>query len=295
MQVSIIIVNYNTKELLKNCLNSIIEQTKDIDYEIIVSDNGSTDGSLEMLEKEFPNVHVIANNANLGFGAANNRGLEKAKGKYIFYLNSDTIILNNSIKIFYDYFENNNENNSLGALGCNLIDKDGNITASYDNNFSFKKDLLRFIRDYIYLWYPKIKIINKKVIKKYVGPVEIIIGADLFMLNNNLAKFDEYFFLYHEETDLQYNNLIKNNLKRIIIDGPQIMHLEGGSNHNSNDKYSFITSFSRIHDRLSKVKYYKKNGTKFQAKILKFILLIIWKNKKIINQTKKYIPDLEAI
>ena len=68
MQVSIIIVNYNTKELIKNCINSIYKYTQDIQYEIIVSDNGSTDGSIEMLKSEFPNVILIENNANLGFG-----------------------------------------------------------------------------------------------------------------------------------------------------------------------------------------------------------------------------------
>ena len=105
MHVSIIIVNYNTKTLLADCLRSIYAQTTDMNYEIIVSDNGSTDGSIEMIKSEFPNVILIENNANLGFGGANNRGLAIAKGKYIFYLNSDTILLNNVTKYFYDFFE----------------------------------------------------------------------------------------------------------------------------------------------------------------------------------------------
>ena len=97
MDVSIIIVNYNTCELTRNCLKSVFEQTKNIDFEVIVSDNGSKDGSVEMIKKEFPYVILIENNANLGFGAANNRGLKIAKGKYIFYLNCDTILLNNAV------------------------------------------------------------------------------------------------------------------------------------------------------------------------------------------------------
>ena len=84
MQVSIIIVNYNTKDFLRDCLKSVIEQTQELEYEIIVSDNGSTDGSLQMLAKEFPQVQVIANDQNLGFGAANNKALSIANGKYIF-------------------------------------------------------------------------------------------------------------------------------------------------------------------------------------------------------------------
>ncbi|MGN0729950.1 glycosyltransferase [Treponema sp.] len=101
LDVSIIIVNYNTLELTKNCLKSIFEQTNGILFEVIVSDNGSTDGSIEMIKSEFPQVILIENNANLGFGAANNRGLKIEKGKYIFYLNSDTVLLNKAVKIFF--------------------------------------------------------------------------------------------------------------------------------------------------------------------------------------------------
>ncbi|MFC2281975.1 MAG: glycosyltransferase family 2 protein, partial [Treponema socranskii subsp. buccale] len=90
MNVSVIIVNYNTRELTKNCLLSIYEKTQGINFEVIVSDNGSKDGSQDMIRTEFPQVSLIENNANLGFGTANNRALAAAKGKYVFYLNSDT-------------------------------------------------------------------------------------------------------------------------------------------------------------------------------------------------------------
>jgi len=295
MDVSIIIVNYNTKTLLADCIKSIKEQTKNIEYEIIVSDNGSSDGSKELICTQYPDVIYIENNKNLGFGAANNAGLNKAQGKYVFYLNSDTLLLNNAVKIFFDYFEENNKDNSIGALGCNLLDRYGNITASYDSNFVFKKDFLRFVRDYLYLWNPRLKNAGKKSFTKYVGPVDVIIGADLFMLNNENARFDEYFFLYHEETDLQYNNLQKKNLKRLIIDGPEIKHLEGGSNKKTENKYDFITSFSRMHDRLSKVKYYRKNGKKYQADLLKFLLLFIWNDRRVKAVTGKFVEELKRV
>jgi GT2 family glycosyltransferase len=131
MDVSIIIVNYNTKELIHNCLASIYEQTKDISFEVIISDNGSTDGSVEMVKNEFPYVKLVANNENIGFGAANNRALKIANGKYIFYLNSDTVLLNNAVKIFFDYWENTEEKEKIGALGTNLIDADGKIIHSW--------------------------------------------------------------------------------------------------------------------------------------------------------------------
>ena len=106
MDVSVIIVNYNTCEITKNCLKSVFEQTIGIEFEVIVSDNGSKDGSIEMIRTDFPQVIFIENNANPGFGTANNRALAVAKGKYVFYLNSDTLLLNNAVKIFFDYWEN---------------------------------------------------------------------------------------------------------------------------------------------------------------------------------------------
>ena len=127
MDVSIIIVNYNTCEITKNCLTSIYEKTKEINFEIIVSDNGSKDGSIEMIRTEFPEVSLIENNANLGFGTANNRALAVAKGKYVFYLNSDTILLNNAVKIFFDHWENAVDKDTIGALGANLLDTQGHI------------------------------------------------------------------------------------------------------------------------------------------------------------------------
>ena len=100
--VSIIIVNYNTLHVLRPCLDSIIEQTIGIDYEIIVVDNGSTDGSIEALSDD-SRVTLIPTGENLGFGRANNKGLEQAKGEYIFFLNSETLLKNNAIKMLYDF------------------------------------------------------------------------------------------------------------------------------------------------------------------------------------------------
>lgn len=138
MDVSIIIVNYNTKNLTKDCINSIYEQTAGLEFEIIVSDNNSKDGSIEMIKESFPNVILIENNENLGFGRANNKGLAVATGKYIFYLNSDTILLNNAVKIFFDYFEKHN-NENIGALGCNLQNKDGETIHSFGQIVPLKK------------------------------------------------------------------------------------------------------------------------------------------------------------
>lgn len=304
MQVSIIIVNYNTKELIKNCINSIYKYTQDIQYEIIVSDNGSTDGSIEMLKSEFPNVILIENNANLGFGTANNRGLKIAKGKYIFYLNSDTVLLNNAVKIFYDYWENASDKESIGALGCNLL-KD-----NYDYNFSYGKfgSFYGFLKELIKL---KLHITNESIKKcllkkdfkdlqiskkeKYIGNVDYISGAALFVKNNEIARFDEKIFLYFEEVDLQYS-MYKQNLSRILIDGPEIIHYSRGSSQKILKDVLYLKSFSQINQVLSKFYYYKKNiCNNIQIEILKQLQILVWKNKFLYDETKSFIIDLKKI
>lgn len=306
MDVSIIIVNYNTKQLLKDCLNSIYEHTKDIDFEIIVSDNGSKDGSVEMIKTEFRQVILIENNANLGFGKANNRALAVAKGKYIFYLNSDTILLNNAVKLFFDYFEENKEKENIGALGCNLLDKQGNINASYASYASYP-NFNGKIKDLIHanygLWkHIFFKIIHKKIentgkhksiYEKKIGEVGFIIGADLFIENNEFAKFDEKYFLYLEETDLEWNLYKKTGKKCYLIEGPKIIHLEGESSKETKKlPYYDLTSFSGRCKCISRVYYCKKNYSRFKSFIIKILTLLLWLNPLIIKYTYKSIFKL---
>ena len=248
MDVSIIIVNYNTKDLIKNCINSIYKHTKDVDFEIIVSDNGSVDGSIEMIKSEFPNVILIENNANLGFGAANNRGLKIAKGKYIFYLNSDTVLLNNAVKYFFDYWENSPDKDQIGALGSNLLDVDGKVIHSYGKFLSINHEIYTTLKVLLNISkFTILKVLFNKPIpkcistcieeKKYIGTVDYITGADLFLKNSQDSEFDESFFMYCEETDLQYK-ISEKGLKRIIIEKPNIDY---GTKHykTNSEKYSY--------------------------------------------------------
>lgn len=283
MDVSIIIVSYNTKELVRNCLHSVFQQTKDIIYEVIVSDNGSTDGSIQMLKQEFPQVILIENNENLGFGAANNRGLSVAKGKYIFYLNSDTVLLNNGVRIFFDYWEKNDINNSLGCIGGMLLDKNGNFSHSYNKFPSAKSSFIYFLRTLASSLYIK-KILKKKnkTQPEFYSEVDFVIGADMFLLNDENAFFDERFFMYFEETDLQFR-LMKKNKARKIIQGPKIIHLEGGSSDVNRDVYNF-NKLTSVFYWESCLKYIKKNcsvnGYFYLLKLFYYINLLFPWNKK---------------
>lgn len=295
MDVSIIIVNYNTCNLTRNCLKSVFEQTKNIDFEVIVSDNGSKDGSIEMIKHEFPQVILIENNANLGFGTANNRGLKIAKGKYIFYLNSDTILLNNAVKMFFEYWENSPAKDKIGALGGNLLDEEGNITFSYGKFPKPLREIVLFIKK-LFVVYAKIilDLLNKKYKREKKsfaakeGNVDFVSGADLFVKNNEFAYFDERFFLYFEETNLEFQ-LMKNRLERVIIIGPKIVHLCGGSDF-KNEKSTirkYIT-FSAIQMELSRVKFIKYNYSSFYAFILKLLLFWFWLTPAFYNKVKEY-------
>ena len=303
MDVSIIIVNYNTCEITKNCLTSIYEKTKEINFEIIVSDNGSKDGSQDMIRTEFPQVSLIENNANLGFGTANNRALAVAKGKYVFYLNSDTILLNNAVKIFFDHWENAVDKDIIGALGANLLDTQGHIIHSYGDF----PDIDSVMKDTIKALYgtSKLTLLNvlfRKQIssynqnsseKKILGEVDSIIGADLFLKNDEHAYFDEHYFMYCEETDLQYR-LARQGKKRLLIDGPKIIHLNGASSKKEMpDTVRIFSTFSFINYNLSRIYFFRKHGVnRFKIFILKTALFFIWLNPLLFSKTKQYIPEL---
>ena len=306
MDVSIIIVNYNTKDLLKDCLDSIYQHTQEIDFEVIVSDNGSVDGSIEMLKQDFPQVVLIENNANLGFGAANNRGLAVAKGKYIFYLNSDTVLLNNAVKMFFDYWETSPEKDTIGALGCNLLDGEGKLTHSFESFPSSKKiikdttfDLLRIIRLTLFFFLKEsFSFTRQQTPQKektpFYGTVDYIVGADLFLRNNESAQFDEKYFLYYEDTDLQ-KKLEYLGLHRQIIEGPVIQHLEHKSNK-FQKKIDFYRSTGKVHRFLSSIIFLKEHSNKPLAIFyLKIVISLCWLSPCLIKSNVKFIPKLWSL
>lgn len=261
MTVSVIIVNYNTEKLLNNCIKSIKEHTKDVDYEIIVIDNASIDNSQTTIANNYPEVNFIKLSENIGFGQANNKGFEVAKGEFVLLLNSDTILLNNAIKIFSD-FMNNHKNEKIGAIGGQLLEIDG-ITKNHSSSSfpsfraEFKEEINRISR--AFLKKDVLIKLNEKQLpeNRECIDVEYVTGADLFMpmkVLREIGTFDPLFFMYYEETDLQ-KRMQKAGYKRLIIGNTKIIHLEGASF----DATKKISGLRLLMIEESKFKYFKKH------------------------------------
>lgn len=242
--ISIIIVNFNTLHVLQPCIDSIVEHTIGVDYEIIVVDNGSSDGSVKVLAEDKRIVFVPIDD-NLGFGRANNIGLKHAQGEYIFFLNSDTLLKNNAIKMLYDFARN--YNGKLGALGCILEDRDGNRIHSYGRFPHMSDDIHKLIvnpiKKGLRLYLPSTIIYPKHWMK-----VHYITGADLFVSRHVLddcGAFNPAFFMYYEETEMQYR-FARHNYENVLLNGPRIIHLEGEGGNIGSSKF--------IHDTLRQQK-----------------------------------------
>lgn len=231
MDVSIIIVNYNTKRMTGECIDSVYAQTKGVEFEVIVVDNASRDGSVEALKGD-KRVKLIASPENLGFGRANNKGLEAAQGKYIFFLNSDTLLANNAVKLFYDKMEACPER--VACLGTLLRNGAGKRARSYGEFPTVRSSL--FLSTAIY-WLGKHfghrwrLYDDPRRQKGHFFRVPYVTGADLFVRRSVIERFgafDKRFFMYYEETDMQ-RRYYMHGYYSYIYDAPLIYHLEGGS------------------------------------------------------------------
>lgn len=269
MDVAIIIVNYNTMELTRKCLRSVYERTRDLDYEVYVVDNASSDKSSEMIREYFPHVKLIENSRNVGFSAANNIGIRHSDSKYIFLLNSDTVLLNNAAKIFYDFMEKE-KNYNAWCCGGNLFNADMTPNYSYGNFPSLLQIIFDQFRLYrIFRHYHRNRL--AVAVRKHTGhirEVEYISGADMFIRRDLVMTdglFDEDFFLYYEETELSYR-MNRKGYKSFIVPDAQIIHLSRSSS--AADKLAQLVVSKR-----SELFFYKKCYGAAMARIAKLLYL----------------------
>lgn len=266
MDVSIIIVNYNTKKIIENCIQSIYDKTTGIDFEIIVVDNASRDGSQQMMAEKFQDVKLIELNENIGFGRANNNAIEFATGRNILFLNPDTKLINNAIKVLSDYLDNSPKS---GACGGNLLDENLKPAQSfrliYPSLFFEVNEMLMKIPEK--LLFGKSREYNYS--NKYKS-VAYITGADLMIKKTVIDKvgfFNPLFFMYFEETDF-CNRINKLGYKIISIPEAKIQHLEGKSFGNHKVNADRINQYET-----SRKKYYSLHYSKSYSKVVNMIYL----------------------
>lgn len=270
MDVSVIIVNYNTCELTLQCLRSIYENTNSLNFEIIVVDNNSEDDSVVRICKKYPQVRLIKSDVNLGFGKANNKGASIAHGKYLLFLNSDTIVISNIIKNFYDYMEIHQE---YASCGGNLLDRQGGNTMSHGCFPSLLQEFsdigfLHFYKKY----YKNSLSIGQTVVEGEIYNVDYISGADIFIRKcvfDEMNGFDRNFFMYYEETDLFFR-MHNFGFKSCLLPYCCLIHLEGES---FKSKSKFNPKKYEISLK-SKMYYFRKNLGAAYVCILKLFCIL---------------------
>lgn len=226
MDVSILIVNYNTSQLLLNCVCSICREVKHVEYEIIVADNCSTEEEKALLRGD-SRFRLLELPQNLGFGKANNEAAKQAQGKYLFLLNPDTILLNDAVTILYQYMEDHSE---TGICGGNLYDERMLPTHSYHRIFPSLLSEFDFATGqvYRYLRFGKNGQFNHTA---HPLNVAMITGADLMISSEvweRLEGFSPEYFMYCEDADLCFR-CQKQGYSIVSVPDARIQHLEGQS------------------------------------------------------------------
>jgi GT2 family glycosyltransferase len=229
MKLSIVVVSFNTRELLEQCLHSIREQTK-TDYEIIVVDNASTDGTPDLIQQQFPDVRLIRNLQNVGFARACNQALAGNRAEYVLFLNPDTKVLAGTIQTLIGFMNSHPE---AGATGPTLLNSDGSLQLA-GNTFPNLKNLWieSLFLDRIFpknpIWgFHKLSYIDRSVPLK----VDWTMGSCLLVRRealNKIGGFDEYFFLFFEETDLCLR-LRQAGYEIYVVPETKVLHAGGAS------------------------------------------------------------------
>ena len=230
MEVSIIIVNWNTRDILRDCLDSFYETKNNLSYEIIVVDNASTDDSVKMIVSDYPEVKVIQNNENRGFAAGNNQGILEAKGTYVLLLNTDTIILDNAITKMVRFADAHPES---AIVGCRVLNKNRTLRST---RFMYPS-VLNMILSTVYLnkIFSNHKFFGRERMSGFdadhVHEPEVVSGCCMLARKEAIQQvgmLDEQYFMYGEETDWCYR-FAKTGWKISFTPDAEIIHLGGAS------------------------------------------------------------------
>lgn len=262
MDLSVIIVNYNVKYFLEQCLHSVSNSSKNLKIEIFVVDNNSVDGSCQMVREKFPDVRLIENKSNLGFARANNQAIKKAVGKYILILNPDTVIEENTLEKCIRFMEDHDD---AGSLGVRMIDGKGKFLP--ESKRSLPTPSVAFYKIFgLAALFPRSRIFGRYHLgyldKDKTNSVEVLPGAFMMIRKTVLKKtglLDEDYFMYGEDIDLSYR-ITMAGYKNYYYPGTTIIHYKGESTKKGSINYVMVFYRAMI---IFARKHFTRNNAKF--------------------------------
>ncbi|MCX6278863.1 MAG: glycosyltransferase [Bacteroidetes bacterium] len=242
MKLSIVVVNYNVKYFVEQCLHSVLNACNGLDTEIFVVDNNSVDGSVRMIRDKFPEVILIENKENKGFSYANNQAIRKAAGKYILLLNPDTIVEDDTLKKVVEFMDSHPDG---GGLGVKMLDGKGKFLP--ESKRGLPTPLVAFFKVFGFsALFPKSHLFGKYHLgfldKDKIHVVDVLSGAFMLLRKSVLDKIgllDDEFFMYGEDIDMSYR-ITKAGYKNYYFPETRIIHYKGESTKKSSLNYIFV-------------------------------------------------------
>ena len=267
MKLSVVIVNYNVKYFLEQCLHSVLKAAGALEAEIFVVDNNSVDGSIRMLRDKFPGVFVIENKDNKGFSRANNQAIRKAKGEYILLLNPDTIVEDDTLEKCVRFMDGHPD---AGGLGVKMIDGKGKFLPESKRGLPYPS--VAFFKIFgLSALFPKSKIFNKYHLgyldKDKTHSVDVLAGAFMLLRKkvlDEIGMLDEEFFMYGEDIDLSFR-ITRAGYKNYYFPETRIIHYKGESTKKSSLNYVFMFYNAMII-------FARKHFSKENARLFSFLI-----------------------
>jgi len=293
--ISIVIVNYNVKYFLEQCLHSVEKASGNIMTEVFVVDNDSVDGSCAMIREKFPAIRLIGNNQNLGFSKANNQAIRMATGRYILMLNPDTVIEEDTLEKCLVYMDNHPD---IGGLGVKMIDGKGNFLP--ESKRSLPTPRVAFYKIFgLSRLFPRSRIFARYHLgyldEDEVHDIEILPGAFMMIRKTALDKIgllDEGFFMYGEDIDISYR-LTRSGYRNVYFPETRIIHYKGESTKKGSMNY-VLTFYDAM------IIFARKHYSRKMAKSYIFLINIAIYFRAILALARRFIkniaiPALEAV
>jgi len=287
MDLSIIIVNYNVKYFLEQCLHSVDRAGENLETEVFVVDNKSMDGSSAMVQEKFPWVKLLRNDKNLGFSVANNQGIRESTGRYILLLNPDTVIEEDTLDKCVGYMEGHS---GVGGLGVKMIDGKGDFLP--ESKRSLPTPSVAFYKIFgLSGLFPKSRIFGKYHLgyleKDETNSIEILPGAFMMLRKSALDEIgllDESFFMYGEDIDLSYR-LLKAGYTNIYFPETTIIHYKGESTKKGSLNY-VMTFYNAM--RIFARKHFSRNRARIYSLIINLAIYL----RAILALTKRFVNNV---